>query len=180
MTLSFTHVIAQNFNADPANSEVTITGTSTIHDWESTAEEFSGTASLTIVDGQLISIENLTFNVLVEGIKSGKRGMDKKTYGALDEKKHPNIVFNLTKVNTIENETISAAGDLTIAGVTKSIEMKVAYAIGEEGTITFTGEQPITMTDYKIKPPKAVFGTIKCGDDVVVHFDTNFTDSTNL
>jgi hypothetical protein len=28
------------------------------------------------------------------------------------------------------------------------------------------------MTDYGIEPPKALMGTIKTGDDIVVHLDT--------
>lgn len=172
--LSFTMLSAQTYNVNPSESEVTITGTSTIHDWESVAEEFTGSAEITVEDGVLTAVEDLTFNVTVKEIESGKGGMNKKIYGALDEKKHPNIVYTLTEINEIDGDTLLATGDLTIAGVTKSIQMKVAYEVLDNGSVTFKGTQPITMTDYKVKPPSAVFGTIKAGDDIEVVFNATF------
>lgn len=172
---------AQSYTINPETSEVTITGTSTIHDWESVAEEFSGTAIINIEEGKLVAIQDLTFNVVVDGIKSGKGGMDSKTYNALDEKKHPNIVFELSEIAEVNADSVTANGLLTIAGKTNPVELIVSYQLMDNGSIQFTGVKEIKMTDYDIKPPTAVFGTIKAGNEVQVHFDAMFvsTDSMN-
>ena len=74
-------------------SSILIKGTSSLHDWESNAEEFEGSASFKMEEGALTSIEALSFSVITESIKSGKRIMDNKTKDALDAKKHPRISF---------------------------------------------------------------------------------------
>jgi polyisoprenoid-binding protein YceI len=173
-------LLAQPFTINQEQSEVTITGTSTIHDWESVAEEFSGTADITVEEGSLTSIQSLTFNVVVDGIKSGKGGMDSKTYGALNEKKHPNIVFELSEVAEINESSVTANGFLTISGTTNPVELIVDYQLMEDGTIQFTGSKKIKMTDYNVDPPTAVLGTIKAGNEVVVHFDASFVANNSM
>jgi len=40
-----------------------------------------------------------------------------------------------------------------------------------DGTVIAKGSVPIKMTDYGIKPPTALFGRLKTGDDVKVNFE---------
>lgn len=174
LSLSSLTLLAQNYNVVVDKSEVIIDGTSNVHDWESKAEQFSGTATIESEEGLITSISDLKFDVVVDGIKSGKGGMDSKTYDALNKKKYPNITFVLSEVTSINDSSLTAKGDLTISGVTKSIEMEVAYEIQPDGSILFKGTQPITMTDYDVDPPKAMFGAIKAGADVDVIFNAIF------
>jgi polyisoprenoid-binding protein YceI len=167
-------VSAQSYSIDVENSKVVIDGTSNVHDWESEAEQFSGNATIEIEEDSLISISDLQFNVVVDGIKSGKGGMDSKTYDALDKKKYPNITFVLSEVTSINDSSLSATGDLTISGVTKSIQMDVEYEIHPDGSVLFKGTQNINMKDYDVDPPKAMFGAIKAGEEVDVIFDAKF------
>lgn len=174
LSFSFATAFAQSYSLVPDQSEVMITGTSNVHDWESDAEEFTGTASIDIQNDSLVSISDLKFNVVVDGIKSGKGGMDKKTYDALNKKKHPNITFVLSDISEINANSLIANGELTISGVTNTIQMEVEYSILPDGTVSFKGTQPINMTNYKVDPPTAMFGAIKAGEEVEVIFDAKF------
>ncbi|SMO80788.1 YceI family protein [Gracilimonas mengyeensis] len=174
LSLSTSVLFAQSYSVVENDSKVIINGTSNVHDWESEAEEFSGTASIEIAEDSLVDISSLEFNVVVDGIKSGKGGMDSKTYDALNEKKHPNITFTLSDITQISSNTLTATGQLTISGVTKDVEMEVEYELQPDGTILFNGIQPIKMTDYNVDPPKAMFGAIKAGEDVEVTFNAKF------
>lgn len=80
----------------------------------------------------------------------------------------------LTEVSGIEANSLIANGELTISGVTNTIEMNVDYEILPDGSVLFKGTQAIKMTDYKVDPPKAMFGAIKAGEDVEVIFDAKF------
>ncbi|MFN1836137.1 YceI family protein [Balneola sp. MJW-20] len=174
MTLISSPLIAQTYTIAQPESEVTISGTSTLHDWESVAEEFTGEATFTMEDGSLTGIQSLVFTVVVDQIKSGKGMMDKKTKGALKEKKNPEITFNLSEVSEMSADSIMANGELTIAGVTKTVQIKAAYMVNDDGSVTFNGTQPINMTDYEVDPPTAMLGSIKTGEDVQVHFAAKF------
>ncbi|MDR9418580.1 YceI family protein [Gracilimonas sp.] len=175
LSLSTVMLYGQNYTTVTNESEVIIDGTSNVHDWESQAEEFSGTATIEIDGDTLISsISNLEFNVVVDGIKSGKGGMDDKTYDALNKKKYPNITFVLSEVTSINDSSLVATGDLTISGVTKSIQMNVDYEILPDGSILFEGTQNINMKDYDVDPPRAMFGAIRAGEEVDVIFNAKF------
>jgi hypothetical protein len=60
---------------------------------------------------------------------------------------------------------------LTMSGAEKTIEMDVEATSLTNGRFRFTGEVPLLMSDFGIKPPKALLGTLKTGDRIVVRFD---------
>ena len=165
----------QSFSVDSEASSVLIKGTSSVHDWESNAEEFTGFAMFTLTDGELQSIEELNFSVSAQSIKSGKRIMDNKTKDALDAKKNPQITFEFLSLEELTSDTVMVKGNLTMAGVTKEIILAGAYQLEGEDSVLVTGIQPIDMEDFNIKPPTAMMGALKTGKDVEVEFQITFS-----
>ncbi len=166
---------AQNFKLDNGQGKVSVTGTSSLHDWEEIAEQKSGTMALGL-NGESFSINALDFAVEAESLKSGKSGMDKNTYKALMTDKHKQIVYKYESTKSISSSgansyKVVAVGKLTIAGKTNGIEMDLDLKVDGD-KVLLKGSKALKMTDYGIEPPKALMGTIKTGDDIVVHFDT--------
>lgn len=170
---------AQTYQLNNAASTLEIDGTSNIHDWQITAENQQGTLLADFEDGKLTKIKQLDFYVIAESLKSGKSGMDKNTYKALNTSKHKQIVFKLTKVNSINSSgsnsyKVATTGSLMIAGSTKPID--ITFDIKVDGSkITLSGSKTLKMTDFGVDPPKAMFGTITTGDAVDIKFESNFT-----
>ena len=100
--------------------------------------------------------------------------MDNTTYASLKADQFPNITYKLEKVNSLNARAgiydIQATGYLTIAGATNKIDMYVQGKVAGDGSITFSGSKKIKMTDYKIKPPNALMGTMTTGDEVEIVF----------
>jgi polyisoprenoid-binding protein YceI len=165
-------VKAQNLKILPQSSTLSIYGSSSLHDWEIKVTQIDG--ELEIDDSKVIS--SLIVQIPVRSLKSGKRAMDNKTYISIDDKKNPNIIFQLTESSSIKitdkNVEVTLTGNLTLAGETKKISFKSTGEITESGDFRLKGSIPIKMTDFKIKPPTAVFGTMKTGNDVILKFDT--------
>src|SRR5690606_28800442 len=67
---------AQSFKLDNGQSKLTVTGTSSLHDWEEVAEQKSGTIVLDL-GAETPTIQSLSLAVEAESLKSGKSGMDK-------------------------------------------------------------------------------------------------------
>src|SRR5690554_7280057 len=65
------------------------------------------------------------------------------------------------------------SSDLTLAGVTRQIQMDVNVEETSEG-IRYTGSVPLKMSDFEIRPPTAMFGALRTGDEVTVGFDVVF------
>ncbi|MDR8391445.1 YceI family protein [Aliifodinibius sp. S!AR15-10] len=167
------------------NSTMVITGTSTIHDWEADVEEMDLSVSL---DPALLDQKNpeapvtsLSLNIPVKSIESGKGGMNRKIYGALKEKDHPQIMFNLTSseladtVQSAESFTLKVKGNLNVAGTVNEVSFPVKGTKVGEDNYRFEGTYGINMKDYGVDPPSAVFGTIKSGEEVTIKFNILLT-----
>lgn len=170
---------AQNFNVNKNASKLKVEGTSNIHDWEMNAEDFQGNLNVEMKDGQLLGIKELNFAVVAESLKSGKSGMDKNTYKALDTKKNQRITYQMSKVKNIDCTSateckVSTSGFLSIAGTKKPVDI-VFNAKVSNNQITLNGTQAVKMTNFNVDPPTAMFGTITTGDEVKITFQTTFS-----
>lgn len=170
--------IAQESKINLAESKLTVFGTSNLHDWDIVAKAMSGKANFNFESNVLKDIESLDFSVESEQLLSGKSGMDSNTFKALNSKKYKTINYKLTRIVKItkvsaNTYTIEAQGDLTIAGTTKNIT-QVFTAVVSGKKVVLSGKTKITMTQYKITPPTALFGTIKTGPDVTVDFKVTY------
>lgn len=166
---------SQEKKVNSMESELTVFGTSNIHDWEIDAENISGNATFDMQNGEIKTIKSLNFTVVAESLKSGKTGMDKNTYKALKTASYKTITFKLTEVNKVVRNsdgsyTISTQGNLSICGVTKKLTQQFIVKLSNS-KVMLSGEQKLDMTVYGIEPPTALMGTIKTGKVVTVDFN---------
>jgi polyisoprenoid-binding protein YceI len=179
MVFSATPMVAQTFNVNNGASNLKVEGTSNIHDWEMNAKELQGSMKVQMEDGQLVQLDQLKFAVVAESLESGKGGMDKNAYKALDTDDHSRITFELTNVKNLDCTSktsckITTNGVLAISGTKKNVEMVFDAKVAGD-RITLSGNKKINMTDFKVDPPTAMFGTITTGEEVNIKFQTVFT-----
>ena len=159
------------------NSKVWIDGTSNKSPtWTMHATELAG--SVTMNPGATAAdpgVEAVELKVTARKLKSKKSSiMDRLAYDALKVKQHQEIIYTLTSVESVtaaddNTFTMQTLGNLTLAGETREIAMTVEGKLQDDGTVVFTGSHTMLMSDYKIKPPTAMFGALHTGDEVVVH-----------
>ena len=174
--LSFIYTINKGFDYEVKDDfKMVIKGTSNVHDWESTIESMEGYANIEFNGEDIIQIHECQIQIPVNSIKSSKgKRMDKKTMKALKEEEYPTINFNLknsVKINTTDQRfQASAIGNLSLAGVTKSIELDLNGKVLEDGKLEIQGSKALKMTDFDIKPPTALLGTMRTGDDITIEY----------
>lgn len=157
---------------------MSVTGSSTLHEWESEVTQVESSGTLTLDGSQLTAIKDVVVKMPVTGIKSTKgKTMDNKTYEAFNADKNPTIQYRLTsaKVSGSGEFTIVANGNLTMAGATKPIEITAKAKVLGNGDVQITGSQKLNMKDFNMTPPTAMMGTIKVGEEVTVKFDITLT-----
>lgn len=151
--------------------DISVLGTSTLHDWEMISKKGNGVAEITLENGVFKDIKSLDFVMKTNSLKSGKSTMDNICYDAMKVEKYPYIRFVLLDI--IKNEKvkdgykITATGQLTIAGVSKKRTI-VVYAKQLNSKIHFTGSHKMKMSDFNVEAPTAMFGAIKTGDEITV------------
>jgi len=167
---------AQTKKTIQSSSEILVHGTSSLHDWTSNCQEYSGSAVLTEENGKLTAMKDLNLNIVVKGIKSGKSAMDNNTYNAMFEEKHPNVTFKSKSISlkpTASGADVSAVGTLTIAGTSKEVTLTAQASKSGERWVC-SGRYKVHTPDYGVERVSAMMGTIKTGEDVEIEYDIVF------
>lgn len=161
-------------------SKLWIEGTSNLHGWSCTAEKFEAVIELDAAAAAELStaapkaLKRVEVKVPVKALKCGHGGMDDNLYKALKADASPEISYIMATFDAEPGDagafTLKTNGTLEIAGKENKLTMDVAATRLADGTVKATGMVPIKMTDFGIKPPTAIFGTLRTGDEVKVNF----------
>ena len=123
------------------------------------------------VEKQTIS---LVFNtpdmkVLDPGTKESERGEIEQTMKSekvLDVQRFPEIHFTSTSVRPLEGGRYQVRGELTLHGVTKSVDLPVSLVHD-----VYTGSVKFRQTGFGITPVNIAGGTVKVKDEISVEFE---------
>ena len=169
--------------APVSSSAIKITGTSTLHEWTVQSSTINGiidiapeiaadpanAGSWTSEKPALVSVK-----IPVTEIKSDHARMTNIMLDALKAKSFPEIRYELLEAAPAESAqdrfTVKTKGKLTIAGVTRDLQMNVTATHDGDKRFVLTGDALIKMTDYGITPPVTMLGALKTGDQVNVSF----------
>ena len=194
LTMSTLALLAATFGATAARaqgtarvsvapeSKIWIEGTSNLHAWSCTATtleadvELDAAATAQVAAAMPKALKKVDVKIPVKALHCNHGGMDGNVYKALKAEDEPEIsyimaTFEATAAEAKDTFTLKTVGTLTVAGKQNKIEMDVVAMRLADGTVTAKGTVPIKMTDYGIKPPTALFGRLKTGDDVKVNFE---------
>ena len=166
---------------DPG-SEVTIEGTSSMHAFHCKTNKIMAyvdvdpgyTKDLTKIARPIASVK---VNIVARTLTCGNSQMDKNMYSTLDADKNPIIRYTMSGYDILDGSAKPAAfvakttGTLTISGQEKVINMKINAERLSDGKATAQGEEDVLMTDFGIKPPSFMFGTLKAGNEIKVKFN---------
>jgi polyisoprenoid-binding protein YceI len=159
---------------------VTIHGTMSIHNWVETISEVTGDMVAGRHAGGGTDLTSIRIVMGVRSIRSDMGAvMENKTYKALKADANPQITFLLDVPMTVSfrrgEKPLALAGHLTLAGVTRPVALLVDEFEAMTDSMRFEGRQTIKMTDFGVKPPSALFGTLKAGSDITIYFKIVFT-----
>ena len=166
-------------------STLWLTGKSTLHDYESRANALT----LTLVPDpgsraptDAASLESLIRSSHVHGIDvlvpvrslhSPKKAIDKNLWSALNADKHPNIRFRLSRysLGSTSGDTlgIHAEGRLEISGQEQPEKLEVQLCRTDKG-VWLEGSKALRMSEFGIRPPRMMMGTLRVADEIVVHY----------
>jgi hypothetical protein len=160
-------------------SKLWIEGGSNLHGWSCTASSIDA-----VIDVDEVSLKSSTTSatllrkvqvkVPVRNLKCGHGGMDNNLYKALKADDTPEISYIMASFDvaptTSDSFTVKAVGALKIAGTEKTVTMDVNATRRPDGSFSANGSLPLLMTDFGVKPPTAMLGTLRTSNEVTVKF----------
>lgn len=174
---------AQNARIALANtSSIRVDGTSNVHAWHLATSTFSSDIEMATPVSPGSKVEAVSLTIPVTSLKSGKGGLDKNTYKALNAEQHPTITFRMTSYTSDSKDGACAAqvgGTLTVNGVTKDVTLQ-ATITGDASALKAVGSTTFNMTDFGVKPVTALMGTIRTGNEVKISFDLTGAVAKNI
>jgi hypothetical protein len=125
-------------------------------------------------------IRSVDVRVPVGTLRSGKSGLDRNMMKALRADQYPEIRFHLARYTAsgVDTVDIQAEGTLTIAGQERPVTLK-ARAFRGPGGVWLEGTHGLRMTEFGIKPPTMMMGTIRVGDPVTIHYQLLLSPAVN-
>lgn len=163
-------------------SELSISGTSSMHAFECKTSKMN--AYVDVDPGYMKDltriarpIANVQVNIVVKTLSCGNKTMDKNMFATLKADKTENqiIRYTLSGYDIIDASTsqfgAKTTGTLVIGGKSKVVAMNISAERQGAGKASAKGEQSLLMSDFGIKPPSFMFGTLKVGDEIKVKFN---------
>jgi len=159
-------------------TKVWVEGGSTVRDWSCKATQVSGAVrgegSLAITDLQQ-TVRGAEITIPVKALECGNGTMNEHLRKALRTSESPTIRFQLSGHRI---STTSAAegvaklnGRLEIAGQEKPVVVDATVRSEGPSAVRVTGGKEILMSEFGVKPPTLMMGTLKVKDRVVIKFD---------
>jgi polyisoprenoid-binding protein YceI len=84
----------------------------------------------------------------------------------LDAESHPEIAFQSTRAEPINEDSWRVVGDLTLRGQTQPVTVEVRKT-GDH----YVGSSRLKQTEFGIKPVKVAGGTVRVKDEIRIEFD---------
>jgi len=161
-------------------SRLWVAGTSTVRSFQCQAGAFdakveSGGADAVaaVLDGQK-AVSRVEVTVPAEKLDCRNGTMNEHLRKAIKAKEFPTVIFRASSYDlsrASESVVVTLNGSLTLGGVEKPITVKAIAKAGDNGTLIVSGTREVRMTEFGLKPPTLMLGTMKVDEKITVGFD---------
>ena len=161
-------------------SRLWIDGTSTVRSFtcragslEADVETTSFTPAAEIVAGRK-AVASVRVRVPAARLDCGNGKMNEHMLKALKATEYPTIGFRLSTYElapVTDSVQVTLTGELELGGQTKTIEMKTFAKEVEGAVLRVVGAHEIRMSEFGLKAPTLMMGTLKVNERVKVGFE---------
>jgi len=161
-------------------SRLWVNGTSTVRAFECKAQSFDAAietaaagATAAVLAGEK-AVRTVTITVPAEKLDCSNGTMNEHMRKALKAKENPTIEFQLstyTTSRTADGVQGELTGVLSLGGVQKTITLQGTATDAGDGQLRVVGSHQLRMSEFGLKAPSLMLGTMKVDDRVKVSFD---------
>jgi len=160
-----------------AETRLFIVGDSNVRRWSCDSGEVQLDAA--VETGSALQppwVQSMIIEVAVGSLRCGDPHMEDKLRESLKAEQFPVIRYRLGEVKALPGAPagrylLLVKGTLTVAGVTRGVQLQVRASATPEGKLRATGSLPLLMSDFAVEPPSAFLGIVQSKNEIVVRFD---------
>jgi polyisoprenoid-binding protein YceI len=165
-------------------SRLWISGSSTVRSFECSATAFDANvesvpgATTAVLAGEK-AVTAVEIRVNTERLDCKNGTMNEHMLKALKAKTNPTIVFKLASYDLAKQADavrVTLNGTLSMGGVEKPISLAANATEGTSGMLHVVGTHELRMSEWGLKPPTLMLGTMKVDERVKVGFDLLLKD----
>ena len=162
------------------SSELWVEGMSNVRGFKCTAQAMEAEVVTTRPDAAAAlkfgekAVTSVVFRVPADQLDCRNRQMNEHMQKALKSGANPTIAFELGTYELLDTSgklRAKLAGTLSLGGVTKPITVDAELVQEVAGGLRVKGVYDLRMTDFGLKAPSLMMGTMKVQDVVKVNFD---------
>ena len=152
---------------------LSINGTSNVNDFECNYLSISEPDTLEYeveAKESVIEVEGDNLSMYVESFDCGKKGINRDFRKTLLSDKYPTIDVTLERLIHEKSRPVIAEVLISLAGVSRLYQVDISSQTKEGEINKIQGTQVIKLSDFNLKPPRALFGLVKVSDEMDIHF----------
>lgn len=161
-------------------SRIWVEGTSTVRSFECKAPaiaaviESTGPDAANLVLAGSKGITKVDITIPAKKLDCSNGTMNGHMYKAIKADAAPEIRFSLASYDLVQAGDavkVKMNGKLSLGGVEKPIALDADAKAGPNGTLLVSGTEELKLSDYGLKAPTLMMGTMKVGDAVKVRYE---------
>ena len=166
-------------------SKIWVDGTSTVRSFSCTAAVVEADIATTKPDAASAvfagekAIGTVAVRIPASRLDCRNGTMNGHMLKAIKAEASPTIAFNLKSYDLLETDddvTTKMKGTLALGGTTRDIAIDAGLVQQPDGSLRVKGSYDLRLTEYGLKPPSLMLGSMKVGDLVKVNFDLLLKD----
>ena len=161
-------------------SRIWVEGTSTVRGFECKAPavtaliEATGPDAANLVLAGTKGITRVDVTIPAKKLDCANGTMNGHMFKAIKADAAPEIKFSLASYDLTragDEVKVRMNGKLSLGGVEKAITLDADAKAGPNGTLLVTGSEELKLSDYGLKAPTLMMGTMKVADAVKVRYE---------
>ena len=161
-------------------SKIWVEGTSTVRGFSCRAGNVNATVQAApggVADAVLAgekAVRSVNVEFAARSLDCGNGTMNEHMLRAIKADHAPNIRFQMASYELTPGSGGAAVrinGRLTLGGTEKAVTMTAQATQGPGGSLHVVGQHPVLMSEFGLRAPSLMMGTMKVGDRVTVKYD---------
>ncbi|MCL6216742.1 YceI family protein [Zunongwangia pacifica] len=120
---------------------------------------------------QTLIFKNTSLKLRAKAFDCGSRPINRDFKDLIKAEKYPYIFLDLKELKLTAPNSALVTLNIEIAGIEKPYKVLVKI---DDSKSNYTGIINLNINDFKLEPPKKVFGLIKVKEEIQIEFDLYF------